>query len=773
MKSNLGTIAFALLLVTGLATWPGYAPRDAGELVDWVKERLLVPEVEWRELLEAVERDRRTEGGGGEARDGQETGDGSPAEGPGRAEEGSSEASSGPADGDDPGSGLDAILAAASEHLVRVVLPSEAEAGSSDAAVVAIETLPRLVEALELDPAATPLRSVLASAEATAGSTGASAEPSEGAQIGPSTEISTGAPTATSTSTVSTAASATASSPIGSTGAPTPATVADALRRLEGAAYRPAGPPVDEPLAELVAEWIRFYGPVPRQCIAAAFGLGGARTREVLEALVESETVVIDRFRAVPDEGTGAGSDAGALDEAPIEVCDAENLERLLRILRAAARPTLETRPLDELPLLLASIQGLTDRGGGLADLQRSLERLLGYPAPAGLWERDLLPARLAPYYPSWLDSLMQESDLLWLGCGRERLTFAFPEEVELLRSGDAPSGDEPAPDDGEGESGDRPERLFPDPAGRYSLDDLARHSGRPAAALTERLWRLAWEGKVSNTTFLAVRKGLLARFQPEEEPAARRGSPASRRVPGRRSARRRFERWKSTRPVAGDWFLLQRAVEDGDEPLDALDREELSKDRVRMLLDRYGVLLRELLARELPALAWSGIFRSLRLMELSGEVFSGHFFDGIHGVQFASRAALARLREGMPGDPVWWVNALDPASPCGLGLDRWKGEIPARVPSNHLVFHGARRVVVSKRHGAELEVAVGPDHPRLGDYLEFLKVLLTRRFDPVKAIDVETINGEPAVGSPYATALVERFAATRELQSLRLRRRY
>lgn len=36
---------------------PGYSPEDARELVDWVKERLLIPQSEWEALLQVMERD--------------------------------------------------------------------------------------------------------------------------------------------------------------------------------------------------------------------------------------------------------------------------------------------------------------------------------------------------------------------------------------------------------------------------------------------------------------------------------------------------------------------------------------------------------------------------------------------------------------------------------------------------------------------------------------------------------------------------------------------
>ena len=38
-------------------TAPGYAPRSAEDLLDWVKERLFIPAAEWQTLIDAIERD--------------------------------------------------------------------------------------------------------------------------------------------------------------------------------------------------------------------------------------------------------------------------------------------------------------------------------------------------------------------------------------------------------------------------------------------------------------------------------------------------------------------------------------------------------------------------------------------------------------------------------------------------------------------------------------------------------------------------------------------
>ena len=190
------------------------------------------------------------------------------------------------------------------------------------------------------------------------------------------------------------------------------------------------------------------------------------------------------------------------------------------------------------------------------------------------------------------------------------------------------------------------------------------------------------------------------------------------------------------------------------------------------MLLDRYGVLFRELVHRELPALRWSRVFRSLRLLELSGEVVAGRFFAGVHGLQFASHTTLRRLSDGLAEDLVWWVNATDPASPCGLRLEGLDPDLPRRLPGNHVVFHGRHLVLVSERKGRRLSIRVAPHHPRIGDYLEPLRQQLTRSVRPRNAVAVETVNDEPAAGSPYRGVLQD-LHVTRTPNALRLGRKY
>jgi len=505
------------------------------------------------------------------------------------------------------------------------------------------------------------------------------------------------------------------------------------LSARQGVARGAQGADQEEPLLEkLLGGFLGYYGPVQPSWLRRTLALPEEALREALHALEESGLVLLDQFSE---------------DALSAEICDTTNLESLLRMLRRSRRPVFEALELAALPLFLASFQGLTRRGGSIEELRARLDQLLGLPLSAGAWEEEVLPARLEPYFTAWLDSLMQTSDLLWFGCGSRRVAFAFPEELDLYQGG-TPRGAE----------GDAQllGRLLPDPNGRYSLPAICLSSGLPSAQVTTDLWKLAWKGELSNDSFASVRKGILNKFvRREAETGAGQRHPLARR-------------WHREQEGTGNWYLLPR-----EKPLaDLLVGEEMNKDRVRVLLDRYGILFRELLQRELPALQWRGLFRTLRIMELSGELLAGNFFQGIPGLQFMSQEAYRGLTGGLPRDVVYWVNAADPASLCGSGLEGMPDRLPARLPSTHLVYHGVRLALVSRRYGKELEVLVPPGDPQLPEYLGFFRTLLTREFNPLKRIFVERINGEPAAASAYAEAL-QTFGFQVAYKGLELWRRY
>jgi len=504
----------------------------------------------------------------------------------------------------------------------------------------------------------------------------------------------------------------------------------------------------DETLVSFLSEWLRFYGPISHDLLIAALGIPEKRLSEALEALIEDGRMIVDEFREAPDS------------QALEEICDSENLEILLRMRRRKARPAVEPMEIETLPLFVASYQGLISPGDGLEDMQNCLEHLFGFPARAALWETDVLPARLIPYYTSWLDTVIRDNALLWFGCGNERISFCFDSDYDLFTDTDTDSVDKGKSIDKHGEASAFLEKKFYDTRGKFDLSDLAESSNLSSQELAGSLWDLAWEGRITNDSFKTIRNGIMNRFKPVHPPELR----------GHRSRRRLgFNRWQNTRPFTGNWYALSTA---STESLDALDRQELVKDRIRLLFMRYGILFRELLWNELPSFRWSHIFPVLRLMELSGEIVSGHFFKGIPGLQFCTPPALEILTRGLQEDAIFWMNAADPASLCGIGLEELKPLLPHRLATTHMVFHGKKLVLVSKRNGKELMFNVEPSHPRIPDYLEYFKVLVGREFQPLKYISVETVNEEPVLNSPYKQPMRD-FGFQRDYKSMVLMKKY
>ncbi|MFH1175909.1 MAG: DEAD/DEAH box helicase, partial [Acidobacteriota bacterium] len=230
-------------------TFPGYAPRDAAELLDAVKERVALPPVEWRELLAAMERDW----------------------------------------GLDPAAMIEALAA----KIVAVSFE-----GGEPRLVCAVEMLPRIACACGVDPLAATLFSPRLDGVA-----------------------------------------------------------APAARRALAAvlAAEPAAPDGDEagedqadPAAELIADLLRSYGPIDRAAVAAALPLPAERLVVALDELADAQRIVIDTLVA----GTGG-----------LQVCLADNLERLLRMARAQGRPSFTALSREQLPPFLATWQGLGGAG--------------------------------------------------------------------------------------------------------------------------------------------------------------------------------------------------------------------------------------------------------------------------------------------------------------------------------------------------------------------------------------------------------------------------
>jgi ATP-dependent Lhr-like helicase len=185
---------------------------------------------------------------------------------------------------------------------------------------------------------------------------------------------------------------------------------------------------------------------------------------------------------------------------------------------------------------------------------------------------------------------------------------------------------------------------------GASFLADIARDTGLLKVKVEEALWQLVAHGLATGDGIAGLRV-LLA---PEHERAGRRRS--FRILRGGRSPERAM-------PV-GRWALWRRPAR-GEAP-DSGSNER----KARQILQRYGVVFRDLLARENHLPPWRGLLQIYRRWEARGEIRGGRFVDGFVGEQFALPEAVEMLRAGRrdskPEDPMI-VAAADPLNLVGI----------------------------------------------------------------------------------------------------------
>ncbi|WP_309316473.1 DEAD/DEAH box helicase [Actinomyces oris] len=403
------------------------------------------------------------------------------------------------------------------------------------------------------------------------------------------------------------------------------------------------------PLNDLLLRYARTHTTVTPQRVAQAFGLGAAVAEGALAELAGDGSLV--------DLGA-----AGWMESAVLTRVRHRSLARA----RAAVAPV----PPAALQRLVLERAGLDEPGGGVDALAEALAALEGVWLPAGLWESVVLPARVADYRPAMLDELIATGEVVWqarpVGDATSRSGAA------RVRSGAA---DFPAP----GEIAFFPTDSALAPVAREATapGEPEAPEGRETGATGEDLWRLVREGAATGRSFEPVRRALA--------PAAgTRTAPSSRRVRSRRGRRLMMEMPRAGEVTAAgrlssvlgstSWVRLSSASA-GD--------EERAIAEVESLLDRYGVVSRDLALTFGGAGGLGPLMPVLRRMEETGVVLRGGFIEGLGPVQFAERESVDRLRSlshdpgGAAATPAV-LDLKDPACLVGRGVPWPEPVLPA-----------------------------------------------------------------------------------------------
>jgi len=121
-----------------------------------------------------------------------------------------------------------------------------------------------------------------------------------------------------------------------------------------------------------------------------------------------------------------------------------------------------------------------------------------------------------------------------------------------------------------------------------------------------------------------------------------------------------------------GRWSPVEAPTSEDGTPLDRADIEDLAEAVADVMLQRYGVVFRDLYPLEAFTVPWREVLRALRRLEARGIIRGGRFVTGFAGEQYALPEALTLLRkirrEPTSGQRIT-ISAVDPANLTGVVL--------------------------------------------------------------------------------------------------------
>ena len=408
-------------------------------------------------------------------------------------------------------------------------------------------------------------------------------------------------------------------------------------------------------LIAAVTGWLQSSGPLQASRLATWLGCAASDISNALLAIEASGAALRGQFEPAASNET--------------QWCDRRLLARIHRLTVETLRKEIEPVTAAKFMAWLSHWQHVAPGSQlrGELGLLEALRQLQGFEAPANTWERNILSKRVAEYDPASLDMLCLTGRVAWgrlsphpafsdadrsgdrriMPTSVAPITFFLREEADWLPA--ASSGRVNAESTPLSNSA-RDVLQFLSQRGASFFSEIVRGAKRLKSEVEAALWELVAAGAVTADSFDNLRAML--------DPKRRAGA-------GRARAQR-------PRDAGGRWSLL---LPNHDAPA-SQNLEPLC----RVLLNRYGVVFRELLTRESAAPSWREVVRALRRLEDRGEIRGGRFVSGVLSEQFALPIAVESLRafrsRAAEGEE-FSVAASDPLNLVGIIIP---GE---KVPAN------------------------------------------------------------------------------------------
>jgi ATP-dependent Lhr-like helicase len=373
-------------------------------------------------------------------------------------------------------------------------------------------------------------------------------------------------------------------------------------------------------LIDAVRGWLGILGPVTAGEVAAKLRVANV---ELELAQLEGEGLVLrGRYRA---GATG------------IEWCERTLLSRIHSRTLGRLRREIEPATTQDFLRFLFRWQHV-EQGTqlhGVLGLSEVLGQLQGFQSAAAAWESEVLPARIARYDKALLDQLCLSGEIVWgrLACSDDTprrtppgratpLSLVRREDLQWLL--DAVRG---APEP----LGERARLLLAllEQRGALFPHELRSQLGESARDLGPVLWELVAGGRVTCDGIAALR-------------ALLDGKPYG---------------------ASGRWSLLR--------PMQEEARGDFLEPLARQYLRRYGIVFRDLLAREPKCPPWRELLQVYRRLEARGELRGGRFAQAFSGEHFGLPEAVDALRavrkQPKSGQERICLSACDPLNLAGI----------------------------------------------------------------------------------------------------------
>jgi ATP-dependent Lhr-like helicase len=468
----------------------------------------------------------------------------------------------------------------------------------------------------------------------------------------------------------------------------------------------PAGTPAlllrDEVVLKAVTGWMSHLGPTTAGELSSLLGLSASEIEQALLRIEMSGAILRGKFLGSGDHrliSSDAGSSGGTGRDARIytdmEWCERRLLARIHRLTVATLRKQIEPMTAAHFMRWLMRWQHVapgTQATGERGTLE-ILTQLQGFEIPANAWERQVLSRRISNYDPKILDQLCLMGSVGWgrlsphpatledTAAGKRRviptsvapITFFVRDEAEWMLPQQAMA--EPGGARNLSESAQQVLQFLKQ-RGASFFADIVRETGKLKAEVETGLWELVAAGLVTADGFDNLRALI--------DPKRRAGQGSGRTSRPRHSA--------------GRWALLHTSQ--------LSDRFRAVEATCWMLLKRYGVVFRDLMARETNLPKWRELQIAFRRLEDRGEIRGGRFVSGFLGEQFALPVAVESLRATRRMAPTGETVVLSAADPLNLVGILVPGERVPAISGKIVAFRDG--VAVNSEEIPRVESATG-----------------------------------------------------------------